>query len=123
MSPSSSMWRPCAFFHPVDRHNERLEELLRTPRSSRSRGGLTEFQSLLDAFEEAVASNPATRFVAAHGLHVENLSRVSGLLDRYPNLFIDIAGHAPELGASLDPLEHFLFATQTEYSLERISSR
>ena len=89
---------PVAFFHPVDRHNERLEELLRTPRSSRSQAGLKEFQSLLDAFEEAVASHPATRFVAAHGLHAENLSRVSGLLDRYPNLFIDIAGRAPELG-------------------------
>ena len=89
---------PVAFFHRVDRHNERLEELLRTPRSSRSREGLTEFQRLLDAFEEAVASHPATRFVAAHGLHVENLSRVSGLLDRYPNLFIDIGGRAPELG-------------------------
>ncbi len=39
---------PVAFFHPVDRHNERLEELLRTPKSSRSREGLTEFQNLLD---------------------------------------------------------------------------
>ncbi len=89
---------PVAFFQPVDRHNERLEELLRTPKSSRSREGLMEFHCLCDSFEEAVASHPATRFVAAHGLHVENLSRVSGLLDRYPNLFIDIAGRAPEFG-------------------------
>ena len=89
---------PVAFFHPVDRHNERLEELLRVPGSSRSRGGMREFHRLLDSLEQAVASHPATRFVAAHGLHVENLAHVSGLLDHYPNLFIDISARASEFG-------------------------
>jgi predicted TIM-barrel fold metal-dependent hydrolase len=89
---------PVAFFHPVDRHNERLEELLRTPRSSRSQEGIKEFHRLLDSFEHVVASHPATCFVAAHGLHVENLAHVSGWLDRYPNLYIDMAGRAPEFG-------------------------
>jgi predicted TIM-barrel fold metal-dependent hydrolase len=89
---------PVAFFRPVDRHNERLEELRRTPRSSRSAEGLREFHRLLDSFEHVVSSHPATRFVAAHGLHVENLAHVSGMLDHYPNLLIDIAGRAPEFG-------------------------
>jgi predicted TIM-barrel fold metal-dependent hydrolase len=89
---------PIAFFHPVDRHNERLEELLRNPRNSRSREGVKEFHRLLDSFEHVVASHPDTCFVAAHGLHVENLAHVSEWLDRYPNLYIDMAGRAPEFG-------------------------
>jgi predicted TIM-barrel fold metal-dependent hydrolase len=89
---------PVAFFTPVDHHNERLEELLRYPKGSRRREGIGEFHHLLDSLEQVVASHPSTQVVAAHGLHVENLSHVSDLLDRYPNLFIDIAGRAAEFG-------------------------
>ena len=89
---------PIAFFQPVDRHNERLEELLRSPKCSRIREGVDEFHRLLTAFEHVVAAHPATRFVAAHGLYVENLTHVSRLLDLYPNLFIDISARAPEFG-------------------------
>jgi predicted TIM-barrel fold metal-dependent hydrolase len=89
---------PVAFFHPADRHNERLEELLRHPKASRSREGIKEFHGLMDSLERVVASHPSTRIIAAHGLHIEDLSHVSGLLDRYPNFSIDIAARAPELG-------------------------
>jgi predicted TIM-barrel fold metal-dependent hydrolase len=89
---------PIAFFHPADLHNERLEELLRSPKSSRSREGLEEFHRLHDSFENVVASHPSTRFVGAHGLWPENLAHVSAMLDHYPNLSIDIAARAAEFG-------------------------
>lgn len=89
---------PLAFFHPVDHRNERLEELLVNPRSSQCRKGPSVFYRLIDALENVVASNPATTIVAAHGCHVENLARVSDLLATYPNLRVDIAARAPELG-------------------------
>jgi predicted TIM-barrel fold metal-dependent hydrolase len=89
---------PIAFFQPVDNHNERLEELLRHPGNSRAREGLDEFRRLLNSFENMVASHPGTTIVAAHGCYTENLARVSALLDHYPNLRIDIAWRAQELG-------------------------
>jgi predicted TIM-barrel fold metal-dependent hydrolase len=89
---------PVAFFQPVDHHNERLEELLRHPKNSRSHGGLEEFHRLIDSFEHLVASHPRTVFVGAHGLYAENLGRVSELFDRYPNLYVDVAWVALQLG-------------------------
>jgi predicted TIM-barrel fold metal-dependent hydrolase len=90
---------PVAFFQPVGVHNERIEELLAHPSISLADVGLTELHRLLDSFEAMVANHPATTFVGAHvGNQVENLDAVSTLLDRYPNLLIDISGRAPDLG-------------------------
>lgn len=89
---------PLAFYLPVDRHNERLEELLRHPKDSRQLGGVEEFHRLVDSFEHLVASHPGTVFVGAHGLYAENLGRVSEMLDRHRNLHIDIAWAALQLG-------------------------
>jgi len=89
---------PLAFFQPVDRHNERLEELLLHPKDSRQQGGVTEFHRLIDSFEHLVASHPGTLFVGAHGLYAENLGRVSEMFDRYRNLFVDVAWVALQLG-------------------------
>jgi predicted TIM-barrel fold metal-dependent hydrolase len=90
---------PVAFFDPVDCHNERLEELLLHPRNSRRRGGRGEFDVLIDAFEHMVASHPRTTIIGAHvGCYPENLARVSQMLDRYPNFYVDTAGRAAELG-------------------------
>jgi predicted TIM-barrel fold metal-dependent hydrolase len=90
---------PVAFFQPINNHNERLEELLRHPSDSRAAGGLAEFARLMSALEHLVAGHPSTNIVGAHGgCFVENLAWVAGLLDAYPNYFIDVAGRAAELG-------------------------
>ena len=90
---------PKAYFLPVDRHNERLEDLLRNPANSRALLGLDGFRALLDSFENLVASHPRTKFVGAHvGGYPENLRWVGDLLGRYPNLYIDVSGRAAELG-------------------------
>jgi predicted TIM-barrel fold metal-dependent hydrolase len=90
---------PVAFFDPVDVNNERVEELVAHPSSSLASDGRDWFARLLDSFEAMVAAHPTTNFIGAHvGCYAENLDHVSGLLDRNPNLFVDIAGRAPELG-------------------------
>lgn len=89
---------PVAFFLPADRRNERLEEMLRVPRTSRHGGGYPAFRRLVDALEHVVAAHPGTEFVAAHGCYAENLAHVGGLMDRYPNFAVDIAGAANSLG-------------------------
>ncbi len=88
---------PMAFFQPVDCHNERFEELLRVPESAQP-GGMSAYQRLMDSFEAMVANHPNTRVVAAHACCAENLSYVSDLLSRYPNLSIDIGWRQGELG-------------------------
>lgn len=89
---------PVAFFLPADRRNERLEEMLRVPRTSRHGGGYPAFRRLVDALEHVVAAHPGTEIVAAHGCYAENLAHVGGLMDRYPNFAVDIAGAANSLG-------------------------
>jgi len=90
---------PSAFFQPVDCENERLEELLRHPRSSRQRGGFGEFNRLIGSLEHVLAEHPGTIVIGAHvGCYPENLTYVSHMLDRYPNFFIDTASRAAELG-------------------------
>jgi predicted TIM-barrel fold metal-dependent hydrolase len=89
---------PVAFFQPPDRHNERLEEILRFPSVSLADQGMSAFTRLIEGLEVLVARHPATHFIGAHGgCYAENLAWVSEMLDRYPNFWIDIAARA-ELG-------------------------
>ena len=90
---------PLAFFQPVNRFNERIQELRNHPGLSRAREGPTTFHRLLAAFEATVAAHPGTTFVGAHVAgYAENLAWVDALLSRYANLFVDISARAPELG-------------------------
>jgi predicted TIM-barrel fold metal-dependent hydrolase len=90
---------PVAFFQPLDRHNERLEELLRHPDWHFHGPEFPPLERLMDALESVVAAHPRVRFIGAHvGCLAENLDRVESMLDRYPNYRIDIAARLAELG-------------------------
>lgn len=90
---------PVAFFQPLDRHNERLEELLRHPDWHFHGAEFPPLERLMDAFESVVAAHPQVRFIGAHvGCLAENLDWVESMLDRYPNYRIDIAARVAELG-------------------------
>lgn len=90
---------PVAFFEPVDRFNERLEELLANPEWSFAGDGFPAFETLIEALEDAVASHPATTFIGAHaGCYAENIEWLERTLDAYPNWHIDIAARVAELG-------------------------
>jgi predicted TIM-barrel fold metal-dependent hydrolase len=90
---------PVAFFDPLDRHNERLEELLAHPEWRFAAPGFPPFARLVEALEATVAAHPATTFIGAHaGCYAENLAWVSRMLDAYPNFHIDISARIAELG-------------------------
>lgn len=90
---------PVAFFQPIDGRNERVEELTRSPASSWARPGIPDHGRLIDALESAVERTPGTTWIAAHVAScAEDLARVSGMLARYPNLYVDIAARAGDLG-------------------------
>ncbi|NLX70650.1 MAG: amidohydrolase [Clostridiales bacterium] len=90
---------PVAFFRPVDRFNERYEELSAHPNWSYHKPGMYTFEELLDMQENLLESNPDTTFIIAHcGSYPENLGYVARSLDRYPNMYVDIGARIAELG-------------------------
>src|ERR1700722_8976711 len=89
---------PVAFFQPMDKHNERLDELLAHPSISLSSHGVAVRAKIVDALESVVAAHSKTQFVGAHvGCFAENLPWVSRMLDTYPNFWIDTSARS-ELG-------------------------
>ncbi|MCA9257772.1 MAG: amidohydrolase family protein [Planctomycetales bacterium] len=90
---------PAAFFLPVDRYNERWEELSRHPDWSFADPAFPRREELLAARNRVIAKHPRTRFIGAHvANNPEDLAEVGKWLDAYPNLSVDIAARLAELG-------------------------
>lgn len=90
---------PVAFFEPVDEANENFDILVERPEWSFHGGDYPSFARLMEAMEAVVSSHAETVFVAVHGGgHAEDPVWVSGMLDAYPNLHIDIAARLAQLG-------------------------
>lgn len=89
---------PDAFFIPLDRYNERYEELAAHPEWSFYPSEFSK-EELLRQRDRVFARHPRTAFIAAHvAERPENLAYVSELLERNPNLYIDIGARVAELG-------------------------
>ncbi len=100
---------PVAFFTPLDRHNERYEELSAHPDWHFYGPGMPSFEQLQEEFETLLEANPATTFIGAHvASHSEDLARVAARLDRHPNLHVDIAARHAELGRQPRTARRFL---------------
>jgi predicted TIM-barrel fold metal-dependent hydrolase len=89
---------PDAFFLPIDGRNERYEELAAHPDWG-FHGAHFSKTDLLDQRDRVIARHPKTTFVAAHVAESgENLARATQLLEKHPNVSIDISARASELG-------------------------
>jgi len=101
---------PVAFFDPLDKFNERWEEIERNPAwhfesrltnsgQANSRPPYPPFLFILESLARLVERHPRTTFIGAHvGCYAENLGWVSALLERCPNFYIDISARLGELG-------------------------
>lgn len=90
---------PEAFFLPIDRFNERYEELSAHPDWSFHGRDFPGFKDILDARDRVFARHPRTTFVALHVGHwAENLNAVGGMLDKFPNVHVEIGARIGELG-------------------------
>ncbi len=90
---------PVAFFAPLDRHNERLDELAQHPEWWFGDTSTPTFGRLMDALEALVASTPGTTYIGAHvGCHAEDLGRVARMFAEHANFHADIGGRIAELG-------------------------
>lgn len=90
---------PEAFFLPIDRFNERYEELGAHPDWSFHGKDFPSFKEILDARDRVFAKHPKTTFVGLHVGHwAENLKAVGETLDRFRNVHVEIGARIGELG-------------------------
>ena len=91
---------PVAFFDPVDRHNERLEQLVRIPEwSFADTGRFPRFDELMASLEARIARHPGTTIIGVHmGCWAENLGEVGRMLRTYANYHVDISARIAEIG-------------------------
>ena len=90
---------PDAFFTPIDRFNERWEELGHHPDWSFYGKDFPSKAELLAARNRVIGRHPKTTFVGLHvANHPENLDEVSSWLDDFPNLHVETAARLGELG-------------------------
>lgn len=90
---------PEAFFLPVNGENERYEELIHNPDWSFYGPKFPSKVSLLEARERVFARHPDTTFIALHVANwPEDLDYVSRLLDRHPNVLVEVGARQAELG-------------------------
>jgi predicted TIM-barrel fold metal-dependent hydrolase len=90
---------PEAFFLPIDRFNERFEELNNHPDWSFYDRDFPSNEEILEARNRVYARHPRTNFITLHvGNDAENLPYVSECMDRYPNMYVELAARIGELG-------------------------
>ena len=90
---------PEAFFLPIDRCNERFEQLNNHPDWSFYDRDFPSNAELLRARNHVFARHPKTSFITLHvGNNAENLASVSECLDRFPNMYVELRARIAELG-------------------------
>ena len=90
---------PEAFFLPIDRFNERYDELGHHPDWSFHGRDFPSNAELLAARDRMLARHAGTQFILHHAGHdAENLAFVGETLDRFPNTTIEIGARIGELG-------------------------
>lgn len=90
---------PKAFFTPIDRFNERYDELGSHPDWGFSGPEFPEKEELLRQRNRVIERHPNTTFIATHMANLpEELGRVSMWLEKYPNMYVDIDARISELG-------------------------
>ncbi|MBM3728552.1 MAG: amidohydrolase [Acidobacteria bacterium] len=89
---------PEAFFLPIDRHNERYEELHAHPDWSFHGRDFPSDRELQEARRRVLRRHPKTQFVCLHVANSENLAYVAECLDAHPNMHVEIGARIGELG-------------------------
>ena len=90
---------PEAFFFPIDRFNERFEELNNHSDWSFYGGDFPSNRELLEARNRVLVRHPKTQFIVLHvGNDAENLPYVGDCMERLPNMYVELGARIGELG-------------------------
>ena len=97
-------------WQPLDVYQERTPDFQHF--NKYGKGGLS-YEELLEARDRTIEKHPRTTFIACHLANEGNdLGRLSNLLDKYSNLYLDISARDYELGRTPRAALQFL----TKYS-------
>jgi predicted TIM-barrel fold metal-dependent hydrolase len=89
---------PEAFFLPIDRYNERYEELHAHPDWSFYGRDFPPSRELYEARRRVMAKHPGTQFLLLHMGVAEDLAYMAETLDRHPNAWLEFGARIGELG-------------------------
>ena len=90
---------PEQFFAPIDYHNERWLELGLFPNRAYPQDQYPSFETLMGERDRMFARHPKTRYIAAHfAWHGNDLGRAGRLLDKMPNVYLEVAAVLYEFG-------------------------
>ncbi|VAW19441.1 hypothetical protein MNBD_BACTEROID01-619 [hydrothermal vent metagenome] len=90
---------PKAFFTPIDKYNERYDELAAHPDWSFFGDEFPSKDEILAQRNRVIARHPNTIFIGAHmGTMPEELHTIANWLDIYPNFYVDIDARISDLG-------------------------
>ncbi|MCE5251250.1 amidohydrolase [bacterium] len=104
---------PKAFFTPVDKYNERYDELGDHPDWSFYGDQYPSKEEILAQRNRVFARHPNTIFIGAHvGTLPEELHQVGMWLDSYPNFYVDICARISDLGRQPRTARKFLIQYQ-----------
>lgn len=105
---------PKAFHEgPVDKYNERYDELADNPEWSFYGDQFPPKMEILQQRNNVIARHPNTIFIGAHvGNLPEELGTVSMWLEQYPNFYVDITARISELGRQPYTARKFLIKYQ-----------
>lgn len=104
---------PKAFFEPVDRYNERYDELGAHPGWSFYGDEYPSKEEILAQRNRVFARHPETIFIGAHmGTLPEELHQVASWLEVYPNFYVDVDARISDLGRQPRTARKFLIKYQ-----------
>ncbi|MDQ3069269.1 MAG: amidohydrolase [Acidobacteriota bacterium] len=90
---------PPTFFEAPDYTNERWLELALFPSRRNYDASKAKFADLMGERDRMFAKHPKTRFIAAHfAYHGHDLARAAALLDRLPNVYLEVAAVLYDFG-------------------------
>lgn len=90
---------PPAFHEPLDRHNERYQNLVKKPDWHFHGSGFPDRDDVLEQRNRVIARYPDVTFFGAHMAgDGSNLPRLAELFDRFPNFHVDMSARIRDLG-------------------------
>lgn len=90
---------PRSFFDPHDKYNERWLELKQFPNRARPSAKFPSWEKVMKEQHDLFGKHPNTKFISAHfGWMANDLESLGKLLDRYPNVYTEVAAIVAELG-------------------------
>jgi predicted TIM-barrel fold metal-dependent hydrolase len=90
---------PRSFFQTHDRFNERWLELKMFPNRARPADRFPSWETVMAEQHNLFAKHPKTKFIQAHlGWMGNDLNSLGEILDKYPNVYTEVAAVVAELG-------------------------